>query len=297
MSAGRAPGLAIRGTRPFPTKVTAVERPSVQTNRAARHAIRAEDGAREFTPSGAHEAGEADDLAGADAQRRAFDAVRRIQLADIEHDSTRLVAELLAVRGVDVPSDHQMHEIRRLRVSGSHRRHVPAVAQHGDAIADHRDFLQAVRDVDDGDARRFERFDLREQTVDFVGGECCRRLVHHEDARVLRQRFGNLDDLLLSDAQFMGKRVRVEIHAERREKPPRLGVHLPVIDGSRQQPSRPRAPGRCSARGRVRNERKLLEDDRDAQGARVRRRGESHLLAVQQDFACVRMVRAAYGCG
>ena len=47
------------------------------------------------------------------------------------------------------------------------------------------------------------------------------RLVHDQDPRLERQRLGDLDELLLADAQPRDPRLRVELDAEPVEQPPR----------------------------------------------------------------------------
>ena len=78
----------------------------------------------------------------------------------------------------------------------------PAVAQHGDPIGEREDFVDAVRGVDDRDARRRELAHDLEQRLAFRRRKSRGRLVHDQNARVERQRLGDLDQLLLADAQL-----------------------------------------------------------------------------------------------
>ena len=88
--------------------------------------------------------------------------------------------------------------------------------------------------------RRAARFSIRE------GG---RRLVHHQNPGVLRQRLRDLDHLLLRHAELVRRRARVDIETEAVEEVTRVGVHLPVADRSGNPLRRVRGRGRCSARG------------------------------------------------
>ena len=77
----------------------------------------------------------------------------------------------------------------------------PAVLEHGDPVADAADLLQAVRDVDDGDAVGGEVADDPEEVVDLVGVEGGGRLVHHDQPYVVGERPGHGDDLLLGGGE------------------------------------------------------------------------------------------------
>ena len=85
----------------------------------------------------------------------------------------------------------------------------PSVAHHGHAIADREDLLEMVADEDDADAIRFERPDRAHQEFDLVTGQGRGRLVHDDDARLLRQRPPDLHELALRErhaAEFGGGR-------------------------------------------------------------------------------------------
>ena len=116
---------------------------------------------------------------------------------------------------------------------------------------------------------RLQRSDALEQPLDLAIGQRRRRLVHDEDARVLRQRLGNLDHLLLRDAELVHERAGIEVEAERVEQPPRVGVHAPMIDGAGKAATRLAAEEDVLRDVEVRDERELLEDDRDARARRA----------------------------
>ena len=54
----------------------------------------------------------------------------------------------------EIAVGHQPHELGHRHLRQQLRRHVPAVAQHRDAMADAIDLVEPMRDVDDGDAAR-----------------------------------------------------------------------------------------------------------------------------------------------
>ena len=89
--------------------------------------------------------------------------------------------------------------------------HAPAVAQHGHAIGELEHLVHAVRGVDDRDAFARELAHDLEQRLAFRRRQRRGRLVHDEDARVERQRLGDLDQLLLADAQLGDPASRASI--------------------------------------------------------------------------------------
>ena len=83
-----------------------------------------------------------------------------------------------------------------------------SVAQDDDTVGDLERLFEMVGDVDDRHAARGQLADDAEQHLDLGHAERRRRLVHDQHARVLRQRAGDLDDLLLADAQVADRASR-----------------------------------------------------------------------------------------
>ena len=86
--------------------------------------------------------------------------------------------------------------------------HHAAVAQHRHAIGDRQQFLETMRDVDDRPHRATRDRGSLEESRDLGGRERRRRLVHHQHARVVDERAGNLDDLLLPERQRADETMR-----------------------------------------------------------------------------------------
>ena len=105
------------------------------------------------------------------------------------------------------------------------------------------DFLQAVRDVDDGGAARGGGAHLLEQELDEIRGQRRRRLVEDQDLRFDRQRLGELDELTLGDADLGHARPRVHRAADALEL---LGdpVHAALLRRWRRSAERPAAGSR-----------------------------------------------------
>ena len=113
-----------------------------------------------------------------------------------------------------------------------------AVAQHDDAVGALLDLVQAVRDEDDDDAVGLQLGDHLEQLVGLGERQARGRLVHDDEARVERQRLGDLDHLLLRQRQVGDRRVRPR---NRRRGACSSGVTLASQRARVDQPQRPAA--------------------------------------------------------
>ena len=117
---------------------------------------------------------------------------------------------------------------------------VAAVAHHGDALAEREDLVQPVRDEEHRGAPGAQRLDDAEEAVDLGLRERGGRLVHHDHARLGRERLGDLDDLLVGDREPARDAVGIELDAELLEQP--LRPRAACAAG--------RCAGRCAAAGR-----------------------------------------------
>ena len=197
------------------------------------------------------------------------------------------LGEILGVGADHLPHDPLRVDVLHLLLAGD-----VAVAQHGDVVADADQLLQPVRDVDDRHAARLEVGDHLEQDLDLGRRKRRGRLVHDQDAGVERHRLGDLDELLLADAQVLDQHVRAD-------------AGLAAVRGIR----RPAAPAPCgryarrrlvisrvakmfSATVRLPNRLSSWNTMPMPRAHRVARRGERHLLAVEQDAAVRRLLDA-----
>ena len=84
---------------------------------------------------------------------------------------------------------------------------VRAVAQHGDGVRDLGDFVELVGDQDRGDALRLEFQQQVEQRVAVALVQAGGGLVEDQQLNLLGQRLGDLDQLLLADAEIGDQRL------------------------------------------------------------------------------------------
>ena len=119
------------------------------------------------------------------------------------------------------------------------------------------------------------------------------RLVHHQNARVLRQGLGDLDHLLLGDAEAMHALARIDVEADHLEHAARVGVEALAVDRAGQPPARRAAEIDVVRDVEMGNQREFLEDHRDAEPTRVGRRSDDGWTALKENLAGIGGDRAA----
>ena len=138
--------------------------------------------------------------------------------------------------------------------------------------------------------------DDREQVLRLARRQRRRRLVHDDDARVQRQRLGDLDHLHLPGRQ----RARPACAAAGEPHALQQRARVRVLIAARPSGAQSRRARALVAEEdvrrdvEVRREHQLLVDQRDAEPLRVAHAGEaSTALPVDQDLALVGLLRAA----
>ena len=266
---------------------------AAQTDLAGRERVDAEDRARELRAPAAHQPGDADDLAGVHIEVDAAHAGRRAQVAHGQQRRPGPVDRAAGVlhRATDRAPDDELDQPLHIELGRRPRAHDAPVAQHGHAVGHGDDLLEAVRDVDDRDAALLEALDDLKQRVDLAVGERGGRLVHDQDARVLRERLGDLDELEARGAQAADLRARVDVDPELREQLARPALERAVVEQPGPRPRLAREVDVLRDRER-RDEAELLEDHRHAVAPRGLRRAELDGLAVELDRPAVERVDA-----
>ena len=117
------------------------------------------------------------------------------------------------------------------------RTDILAIAQHGDAVGQFEDFVEAVADVDDADATFAQQAHDAEQLLDIAFSEGGGRFVHDQDLRVERERFGDFHPLPIADIQRADLGADIEIKdVEFGKQGFRPHLHLLPIDGLQAEP-------------------------------------------------------------
>ena len=162
-----------------------------------------------------------------------------------------------------------------------------AAAQDRDPVGDGEDVLEEVGDVDDADAAVAEVADDLQQALGLGFLQGRGRLVEDQDVGLVEQRAGDLDQLLLAEAQRGERAVEVDVEADRLEHRLGLAAHRPAVE---------RDPGgeRLAAEEEVLEdvevgeERQLLGDDRDPLIGRLAGVAEGDPLAVELERPLIR---------
>ena len=258
----------------------------------------AEDAHGELGAAGAHQPRDADDLAGADGQRCPVDddAAGLGGVADVPVlDPQDLLADLglpLGVEAVDVSPDHAADDPRDERapllLGHAHvdRLDRGAVADDGGGVGDRGDLPELVGDDDAGDAALIAQVaDQPEQVLGVVVVQGGGGLVEDQQAHVLRQRLGDLDELLLAHTQLAdgGDGLLLQPHALEQLGGAGVGL-VPADDAAAALLV---AEEDVLRDGEVGDERELLMDDHDPLGLGVVDAREADGAAAVVDLALV----------
>src|SRR5438067_1515417 len=92
---------------------------------------------------------------------------------------------------------------RELARSSGQLARIAPITQDSDAIGDHFDLFETVRDVEDGNSLAFQVSDYLKETIGLPLGQAGGGLIHDDDARTQGQRPGNLDQLLLANREMI----------------------------------------------------------------------------------------------
>ena len=251
----------------------------------------AEDRPHDLRPARPDQPGDAEDLALVEHERDVAHHPAAGEAADLEDDLVGAFGDLRR-RLVDRPPDHHVDDDRDLRIGGLQRRDVAPVAHHRHAVRDLLELLEPVRDVDDPDAVRTEVPDDPEQLVDLRVGERRRRLVHHQDGGIERQRLGDLDHLLLGDLEVADTGTRIELEVQALDQLLRLPIEPPIVEQEARPAARLAAEEDVLGDRQVRRQVQLLVDHADAKVQRGSRVGDLDRLPLEPDLAGVGLVHA-----
>jgi hypothetical protein len=240
--------------------------------------------------SGADESGEAEHLTGAQRERHVAETGRAGQPLDAEHLVAGLDSDVPGKVLVEPAADHHLDEIGAVETADGTGRDVLAVAQDGDRVAEEKDLLEAVADVDAGDAAGPQPSDQRVEPIGLVLRQAARRLVEDDQLCALPDRRRDLQHLLLADGQVRNGALDVERNADLDQHCGRAPAHLGAREESASRRQRPEA--KVLGDRQVLAERQFLVDHRHAGGEGRGRSSEVHGVSVDLDAPLVRLVDA-----
>ena len=125
-------------------------------------------------------------------------------------------------------------------------------------------------DVEDGHALLLEPIDDPKETFRLGFGQGTRRLVHDQDFCVEREGLGDLDELLIADAQFADKLSRLDLAFELLEEGGRSLLHGAIVEET-ERGTFLTTQENIRGAGELFDEIELLVNDADARGFGVAR--------------------------
>ncbi len=242
-------------------------------------AIDTGDGAQEFALAFAFDAGQTDDLTRAHRQIDGVEtgARHRLHFELRRTDFARFRREHLR----QGPPGDARDDIGHGEIARGARIHHLAVADDRNAIGLFGDFMQAVRNVDDGHALLPQRLDQIEELADIGLLERLGRLVKEQNLWLGRQSAHDLDHMTLRQSEIAD--ALIELHfqllgRDQADQARRLGgtARLPQVVGHQLQ---------IFEDGQVGGQRRMLIGNRHTQIAHAPRAGRGDGLAVAQNFA------------
>ena len=146
-------------------------------------------------------------------------------------------------------------------------------------IADGEHFLEAVRNVHDRDPARLQVADQPEQHPDFGCAQGGGGFVHDEDADVLRNRLGDLDDLLVAQRQRAHQNARIDGLLQAGHEVAGLALLRVAVEDA---VSRPLAPQKdVVGHAEVGEQIQFLVDHGNAAGRRIARGCQANGASIQ----------------
>ena len=245
----------------------------------------AEQSLEQLGAAGAHQAGDADDLAAANRETQRMPRPGgHGQILHLQHR----VAHRVRPPGVElrhIAAHHQRYHGVVGDRPGAQFAGIGAVAQHQDAIGQPLYLAQAVGDVDDADTTGAQLADDGEQHLGLFAGETGGRFIHDQHAGIGGQGFGDLHQLAAADGQAADRNIGRDVEADPPQDLPRLPVHGLSVD----QPAAARLAAQkdIGADAQVVAEVEFLVDQGDAQ-VRGRAGGiDAHRAVAEEDLASV----------
>ena len=150
-----------------------------------------------------------DDLAAAHREADVAELARARQPVDLEqHLAGRRLP--VGVEADELAADHHCDCPVAREGGGRLDADQAAVAQYRDPVGDAEDLVHPVADEHHSHALLAQRGDDREELLHFALRQRGRRLVHDQDARLQRERTGDLDQLLLGGPEAAEFRADVD---------------------------------------------------------------------------------------
>ena len=248
----------------------------------------------QFRLTVAGDAGDPDDLAGAQRERHVLHAhhaaiVGDRDVAGLQRDLTGMGLALVDLEN-HLASDHGVGEFGRRCLSGLEGGDDLAAPHHRDAVGQAHDLAQLVRDEHNGLVLRLENLEHREELVGLGGREHRSRLIEHEDLGPAHQRLEDFDALLQTHRQFADDRVGVDFERILLAEIGELFANC--RRAARQQRAALSAEHHVFKHAERRDEHEVLVHHADSVADRLLRGANADRLAIDADLAGIGFIEA-----
>ena len=108
----------------------------------------------------------------------------------------------------ELPSDHRFDHPIMIDLTGSERARISPVTQNLDSVAKVRNLSESMRDINDRYPVGLQLTDQPKKIRRLVTRKTARRLIHDDQSRLARERFGNFDHLTLRNRQLAQRSAR-----------------------------------------------------------------------------------------
>ena len=264
-----------------------IDRLAVQGDAASLGAVDPRDQAQQFRAPRPDQTGKTQNLSLVQGKSRIMDQSAVGQVLNLHDDFGAGMADMAGMQ--NVAADHLGDDLILGDLRKVHGVDEPPVAQDRGAVADLKDLVHLVADIDDRLALRGQLRDQRCQRVEFRWRQRRCRLVHRDDLGVIQQSSGDLDDLLLGDLQGVDRRPWIDAWIQIGQDGTGTRFLRGAIDqkaaGARQRAAQEQVLRDAQLRDML----QFLMDHRDPGGAGVSRPGQSDGLAIEDDLSFGRL--------
>ncbi len=193
-------------------RIVELDRLAVEQQLAVFVRIESEYGAEQFASACADQTGEADDLACVDVERDVLETAAG-EVLDPKNritDRRRGFRELVG----DLSTNHLFDDAVLVDLVDAAAVNILAVTEDRDFVADLKDLVHLVGDVDDADALLLQAADVFKQDVDLGVRDGRGRLIHDDDRCVTGNRLDDLDQRDVGYGQVAHEGFRVVMEAK-----------------------------------------------------------------------------------
>ena len=166
-----------------------------------------------------------------------------------------------------------------------------AIAEHRDPVGQTKHLLHLVGDVENRGSALHQAVNGAFQAGRFRLGQGARRLVHHHNGGFQRKGLGDLDELLIANAEVAGAFLWRNLAFEKSKQAAAFCLHGGIVDEP-QSPTFLPAEKHIRRHREVFDQRQFLMDDRNAGRFRILGASKPHLAARNEERAVVGLVDA-----